>query len=137
MSEDIELRRAKRPKGVIALVVLFYIAAGLVVVSALATGEERLRSDISAVVTIYLLILAWGLWKLFRWAWFATLIMFVLSTFYILSNATLLGESLLDPAVFTPLGFIAVALAYLLSPGVRRAYLKNGWVAASPAPPNK
>lgn len=128
MSQDAPVRRAKRPKGVMLLVVLLYIAAGLVVVSALATGEQRLPSDVSTVITIYLLILAWGLWKLFRWAWFATLIMFVLSTFYILSNATLIGESLTAIPVLVPLGFIAVALAYLLSPRVRQVYLQNGWL---------
>ncbi len=137
MSEDVQLRRAKRPRGVILLVVLFYIAAGLVVVSALATGEERLPSDISALVTIYLLVLAWGLWKLFRWAWFATLIMFALSTFSILSDATLIGESLGAITVLIPLGSIALALAYLLSPKVRRVYLSNGWVPAPPAPSNE
>ncbi len=137
MSADVQLRRAKRPKGVILLVILFYIAAGLVVVSALATGEERLPSDISALVTIYLLVLAWGLWKLFRWAWFATLIMFGLSTFYILSDATLLGESLADVTMLIPLGSIALALVYLLSPAVRRVYLSNGWVAAEPEPPSE
>ncbi|MBA3469314.1 MAG: hypothetical protein H0T53_06670 [Herpetosiphonaceae bacterium] len=137
MSADVQLRRAKRPKGVILLVILFYIAAGLVVVSALATGEERLPSDISALVTIYLLVLAWGLWKLFRWAWFATLIMFGLSTFYILSDATLLGESLADVTMLIPLGSIALALVYLLSPAVRRVYLSNGWVAAAPEPPSE
>jgi hypothetical protein len=136
MSEQLQLRRAKRPKGVIVLVVLFYIAAGLVVISALSTGEERLPSDISSVVVLYLLILAWGLWKLLRWAWFATLIMFGLSTFYVLSNATLFGESLFDGAVLMPLGFIALALVYLISPAVRRVYLKNGWVEAPPTAPN-
>lgn len=133
MSEQSTPRRAKRPRGIIMLVLLFYTAAALVVISILATGEKAMPSDIGALITIYLLVLAWGLWKLFRWAWFATLIMFVLSAVYILSGAELLGAALTDLTILVPLGFIAVSFVYLISPGVRGVYLKNGWIDESPA----
>lgn len=131
VNEEPELRRAKRPRGIIMLVLLFYTAAALVVISVLATSEKAIPGDIGALVTIYLLVLAWGLWKMFRWAWFATLIMFVLSTFYIFSGATLFNQSLTDITIIIPLAFIALFFVYLLSPKVRSVYLKNGWIEAN------
>jgi hypothetical protein len=133
VSEQSPPRRAKRPRGIILLVLLFYTAAALVVISILATGEKAMPSDIGALITLYLLVLAWGLWKLFRWAWFATLIMFALSAVYILSGAELLGAAVTDLPVLAPLGFIAVSFVYLISPNVRGVYLKNGWIDESPA----
>ncbi len=131
LNQEPELRRAKRPRGIIMLVLLLYTAAALVVISILATSEQAIPGDIGALVTLYLLILAWGLWKMFRWAWFATLIMFILSTFYIFSGATLISQSLTSITILVPLGFIAVFFVYLLSPKVRSVYLKNGWLEAN------
>lgn len=131
VNEEPELRRAKRPRGIIMLVLLFYTAAALVVISVLATNEQAIRGDIGTLITMYLLVLAWGLWKMFRWAWFATLIMFILSTFYIFSNATLFNQSLTDITIIVPLAFIALFFVYLLSPKVRSVYLKNGWIEAN------
>jgi hypothetical protein len=133
VSEQSPARRAKRPRGIILLVLLFYTAAALVVISILATSEEAIRGDIGALITLCLVALAWGLWKLYRWAWFATLIMFVFSTVNILSGARLLGTSVTDVTVLAPLGFIAVSFVYLISPNVRGVYLKNGWIDESPA----
>ncbi len=122
--------RAKRPKGITVLVLVFYGAAALVVISALATGEQNIPSDISALITLYLLVLAWGLWKLYRWAWYSTLIMFVLSMIYLLSNGQRSGEPLFGIAVGVPIGCILLTLAYLLSTKVRQVYLHNGWMPA-------
>ena len=133
MSEQVPARRAKRPRGVILLVLLFYTAAALVVIAILATSEQSMPGDIGALVTLCLIALAWGLWKLFRWAWFATLIMFVISTFYILSSARFDGLAVTDVTVLVPLGFIAVSFVYLISPNVRRVYLNNGWFNEDPA----
>lgn len=134
MSDEPQLERAKRPKGIVLLVLLFYGAAALVVISALATGgTTSVPSDLAAVITIYLVIIAWGLWRMYRWAWIATLIMFSLSTFYVLSNAALLSENgqITFVQLFSPLLFIGLSLWYLLQPGVRRVYLNNGWLESS------
>ncbi|KPL81268.1 hypothetical protein [Herpetosiphon geysericola] len=126
--EAIKLRRAKRPKGIVLMVVALYGAAALVVISALATGgSDVMPSDVASVVTIYLIALAFGLWRLWRWSWFATVIMFILSTFYVLSNAQLLGNSILSVEVISPLLLIVLALGYLLSKDIRTVYLRNGW----------
>ena len=118
-------RRAQRPKGIILLTLLFYAAALLVVVASLAAAEFTIPSDIVALTSIYLFILGWGLWKLYRWAWFATLIMLGLSVIRLLSDAALVNQ---------PIGwamiFIAVCSSYLLWPNVRRTYLSNGWEPA-------
>lgn len=127
-SQEIKLRRAKRPKGIVLMVLAFYGAAALVVISALATGgTDVMPSDVASVVTIYLIALAFGLWRLWRWAWFATVIMFVLSTFYVFSNAQLLGNSIISIEVLSPLLLIVLALGYLLSKDIRTIYLRNGW----------
>ncbi|HEY1016581.1 MAG TPA: hypothetical protein VGE07_27970 [Herpetosiphonaceae bacterium] len=123
------LRRAKTPRGIMLLSLLFYAAAGLVVVATLATTQEPVPGDIAALMTIYLVILGWGLWKLYRWAWFATLIMFALSTMRLISDAALSGAS-----IGFALLFIAIASAYLLWPKVRGIYLRNGWEPASEEP---
>ncbi len=131
MTNEILLQRAKRPKGIILLVLIFYGAAALVVISALATGGTTVvPSDMAAIITIYLIILAWGLWRMYRWAWLATLIMFALSTFYVLSNAALLGESgeITYVQIVSPLLFIGVWLWYLIQPKVRHVYMGNGWI---------
>ncbi|MFD3164907.1 hypothetical protein [Herpetosiphon sp. NSE202] len=126
--EAIKLRRAKRPKGIVLMVVALYGAAALVVISALATGgSDVMPSDVASVVTIYLIALAFGLWRLWRWSWFATVIMFILSTFYVLSNAQLLGNSIVSVEVISPLLLIVLALGYLLSKDIRTVYLRNGW----------
>lgn len=126
--EAIKLRRAKRPKGIVLMVVALYGAAALVVISALATGgSDVMPSDVASVVTIYLIALAFGLWRLWRWSWFATVIMFILSTFYVLSNAQLLGNSIVSVEVISPLLLIGLALGYLLSKDIRTVYLRNGW----------
>lgn len=119
-----ERQRARRPRGIVVLVGLFYLAAGLVLVSAVATGEELLPTDIATLVVLYLLVLAWGLWRLYRWAWFSTLIMFGLSVPYLLSNAELLNQPIIWPMIF-----IAISAAYLLWPNVRRVYLNNGYLS--------
>lgn len=115
-------RRARIPKGIMLLSLLFYAAAGLVIVATLATTQEPVPGDIAALMTIYLSILGWGLWKLYRWAWFATLIMFALSTMRLISDAALSGAS-----IGFALLFIAIASGYLLWPEVRGIYLRNGW----------
>ena len=126
--ETIKVRRAKRPKGIVLMVVAFYGAAALVVISALATGgTDVMPSDIASLVTIYLIALAFGLWRLWRWSWFATVIMFILSTFYVLSDAQRLGNSLFSTQVLPPLLLIVVSLGYLLSKDIRTVYLRNGW----------
>jgi len=133
MSEQVPARRAKRPRGIILLVLLFYAAAALVVIAILATSEQAMRGDIGSLITLCLVALAWGLWKMYRWAWVATLIMFVLSTVNILSGARYDGVPLSDVTVLVPLGFIAVSFVYLISPNVRRVYLSNGWIGEGPA----
>lgn len=133
MSEHVPARRAKRPRGIIMLVLLFYTAAALVVIAVLATSEQAIRGDIGSLITLCLVALAWGLWKMYRWAWFATLIMFAFSTVNVLSGARLEGVGLSDVTVLVPLGFIAVTFVYLISPNVRRVYLNNGWIIERPA----
>ena len=131
MSQEPKLRRATRPKGIVVLVLLLYLAAGLVVLSALIGGDSIIPSDITALITICFLILAWGLWKLFRWAWSATIIMFILNSFYILSNGVRTGTPLVSIAVGVPILFALGTLVYLLSEKVRRVYWANGWEEVS------
>jgi hypothetical protein len=127
MSNEPKLRRATRPKGIVVLVLLLYLAAGLVVLSSIIGGDTIIPSDITALITICFLVLAWGLWKLFRWAWSATIIMFILNSFYILSNGLRTATPLISLGVGLPIVVALTIIAYLLSEKVRRVYWANGW----------
>lgn len=131
MSQEPQLRRATRPKGIVGLVLLLYLFAGLVVLSAVIGGDTLIPSDITALITICLLVLAWGLWKLYRWAWSATIIMFILNSFYVLSNGLRSRTPLLSLGVGLPIAVAFAILVYLLSEKVRRIYWANGWEEVS------
>ena len=135
MSAESSVVRAKRPMGITLLVIVFYGSAALAVLSALATGDETIPSDITTLITLYMIALAWGLWKLYRWAWYATLIMFSLSVIYLLSMGRLINQTLWSIPIGVPIVFAVLCIIYLVSAGVRRVYLHNGWVQAEPTQP--
>jgi hypothetical protein len=107
------LSRVRRPRGVLVLALLLFLFAGVGLLAALLPQlrEPEVPTPVYLVASLYFGMLGWGLLKLRRWAWYATLIAIAISAYF---GVQLQLASLL---------FLAAAAAYLLWPKVRVAFL--------------
>ncbi len=113
--------RGKLPRGIIVLGALLYagafvsFAAGAIVPGAVLAGLPRWVLLFGALACA---ILATGLLRRRRWAWFAALAFVVVNAYYLLLGAAERGQNTLVGGTI-----LAVVAAYLLWPGVRSAFL--------------
>ncbi len=111
------------PRGMIVLGLLLYAgalisaAAGLVLGVAELDGVPRWVPLLGAVV---LAILATGLFRRRRWAWFSMLAFVGVSAFYLLRATAERGEN-----TIIGLTILALIAGYLLGPRVRTMYLTD------------
>lgn len=116
-------RRRAVPRGVIMLGLLLYagafvsLATGVVLGTAQLNGVPRWVPLLGALV---LVVLATGLFRRRRWAWFSMLAFVGVSAFYLLRATAERGENSI-----VGLTILAVIAGYLLGPGVRMVYLRG------------
>ena len=109
--------------GVILLGVLLYTGAGVVALAGLVVPAANLSGLPRGLLLLYALvlgILATGLLRRRRWAWFAMLAFVVVNGYYLLLGAAAFGQN-----IAFGLGLLAAIATYLLSPGARSAFLKR------------
>ena len=116
--------RRRAPRGIIIIGMLLIVAAffvgGVGTLFPSATlesfGQPRSLLLVGALVTA---VLAYGLLRLRRWAWFATLSFVFVNAYFLLLGARV------DGSVQYP-GLIVLLMvgAYMLLPGVRAVFLK-------------
>ncbi len=114
-------KRRKTPRGVLLLGLLLYAgafvsaAAGLVVPDDLLAGVPRWVLLLGALACA---ILATGLVRRRRWAWFATLAFVAVNAYYLLLGTATRGQNTIVGTTV-----LAVAAGYLLWPKVRATFL--------------
>lgn len=120
-------QRAARsvPRGVILIAILFIVGAffstglGLLVPQATLDTADLPRS-LLVVGGLLTALLAYGLLRLRRWAWAATLSFLVVNAFFLLLNALALGAP-----QYVGLGLLMIVGVYLLLPRVRAVFWKR------------
>jgi hypothetical protein len=114
-------QRRKTPRGVLVLGLLLYAgafvsaAAGLVVPADLLAGVPRWVLLLGALACA---ILATGLVRRRRWAWFATLTFVAVNAYYLLLGTATRGQNTIVGTTI-----LAIVAGYLLWPKVRAAFL--------------
>ncbi len=112
------------PRGVIViasvLLVGAFFSAGTMLIPSQTLQEFNLPRSLLLVGALATGALGYGLLRLRRWAWLATLAFTFVNAYF------LVLRTLIDGRVqFTGLGILAVMAAYLLLPGVRAAFLET------------
>src|SRR6476660_14040 len=127
LSADVSSRssrsRQRVPRGVIVLGLLFYIGAFVSIMAGLVIPMSKLVGQSRAMYILYgvlIGILATGLLRRRRWAWFSTLAFLVINAYYVRVITPLDTAS-----TVVSLSLIAFTAAYLLWPGVRAAFLQH------------
>ncbi len=116
--------RSRLPRGIILLALVLYTGAFLSAVAALVTRPNLLGSVPSWILPLGAFLtatLATGLLMRRRWAWFGTLAFVAVNAYYLFLGATVRGDNILISG-----SVLAVVAGYLLWPGVRAAFLRNG-----------
>lgn len=111
----------KLPRGVYVLVSLMFLAGGALMLAALVLpilGTAMVPWFIYLLYGTYFVVIGYGLWGGKRWAYFATLLMCAVLTFYQFQNALVLGQNALVQVIL----LVAIAV-YMLLPAVRAAFL--------------
>ncbi len=125
LSADVSSRstRQRVPRGALVLGLLFYIGAFVSIMAGLVIPPSKLVGQSRAIYLLYgvlIGILATGLLRRRRWAWFSTLAFLVINAYYVRVITPLDTWS-----TVVSLSLIAIAAAYLLWPGVRAAFLQR------------
>ncbi len=115
-------KRRAVPRGVIVLGLLLYVGAfvSAVVAAAPAGALANLPRWVYLLYALVLAILATGLLRRRRWAWFAMLAFVATNTYYLLLGTAQRGQN-----TIVALTILAIVAAYLFWPGVRSAYLER------------
>ncbi len=111
----------KLPRGVYVLASLMFLAGGALMLAALVLpilGTAMVPWFIYLLYGTYFVVMGYGLWGGKRWAYFATLLMCAVLTFYQFQNALVLGQNALVQVIL----LVAIAV-YMLLPAVRAAFL--------------
>jgi hypothetical protein len=102
---------------------LFYVGAFISIMAALVIPAGKLVGQSQAIYLLYGLlmgVLATGLLRRRRWAWFSTLAFLAINAYYVRATTALhAGNTVVS------LSLIAITAAYLLWPGVRAAFLQR------------
>lgn len=116
-------KRIAVPRGVIVLGLLLYIgaiAAAAVAVAIPAAMLAGVPRWVFALGALALTVLATGLFRRRRWAWYATLSFVAVNAYYLLLGTAQRGQNTIVGATL-----LAAVAAYLLWPGVRAAFLRR------------
>ena len=116
-------KRRAAPRGVILLSLLLYAGAFVSAVAAAvipATTLGGLPRWVYLLYALVLTVLATGLLRRRRWAWFAALAFVAINGYYLLLGTAERGQNSI-----VGLTILAVVAAYLLWPGVRSVYLSR------------
>lgn len=124
-TEQVERSQRRVPRGVILIGVLLIVGAffvggmGLLVPDlALASiGVPRSLMLVGALITG---LLAYGLLRVRRWAWAATLSFLVVNAYFLLLSALVIGTT-----QYFGFGLLLLAAAYLLLPSVRAVFWRS------------
>ena len=111
----------KLPRGVIIIAVLLWLCAfftaGVMLVPTATLEQENLPRSLLLVGALALAVLGYGLIRLRRWAWIATILVAFVNGYFLLLNA-LEGSS-----QFAGLLVLIAMVAYLIQPRVRTRFL--------------
>jgi hypothetical protein len=111
----------KLPRGVIIIAVLLWLGAfftaGVMLVPTATLEQENLPRSLLLVGALALAVLGYGLIRLRRWAWIATILVAFVNGYFLLLNA-LEGSS-----QFAGLLVLIAMVAYLIQPRVRARFL--------------
>jgi hypothetical protein len=111
----------KLPRGVIIIAVLLWLGAfftaGVMLVPTATLEQENLPRSLLLVGALALAVLGYGLIRLRRWAWIATILVAFVNGYFLLLNA-LEGSS-----QFAGLLVLIAMVAYLIQPRVRTRFL--------------
>ena len=116
-------KRVAVPRGVIVLGLMLYIGAivaaavAVAIPASMLSGVPRWVFGLGALV---LTVLATGLFRRRRWAWYATLSFVAVNAYYLLLGTAQRGQNTIVGATL-----LAAIAAYLLWPGVRGAFLRR------------
>lgn len=116
-------RRRAVPRGVILLGLLLYAGAFVLLATAVVLGTAQMNGVprwVPLLGALVLVVLATGLFRRRRWAWFSMLAFVGVSAFYLLRATAERGQNSI-----VGLTILAVIAGYLLGPGVRMVYLKG------------
>ena len=123
---DAQPKATKRivvPRGVIVLGLMLYIGAIVAAAVAVAIPVSMLSGVprwIFGLGALALTVLATGLFRRRRWAWYATLSFVAVNAYYLLLGTAQRGQNTIVGATI-----LAAVAAYLLWPGVRGAFLRR------------
>lgn len=116
-----ERQRPRRPRGVIILSLMLTSFGLVLALAGMVAPSPAIPAMAYAGGTLYFFILAWGLMKLRRWAWFATLIAMAIAGTELALTPVMTGRTAL-----APMAFLALGALYLLLPNVRTVFLSGG-----------
>ncbi len=120
-----EKKEPRTPRGVIMisimLIVVVFFSAGVgTLVRGEALSEAGLTRSLLLSFAFVTAVLVYGLLRLRRWAWGATLSFVIVQACFLLLQSLVEGVNLL--IAFTPL---LLVFAYLMLPSVRTVFLSN------------
>jgi hypothetical protein len=122
MSEP-QAKKRRTPRGVILIAMLLivgaFFTAGLILVPTATLQEFNLPRSLLLFGAFVTGLLAYGLLRMRRWAWAATLSFVVVNGYFLILNATQRGT-----VEYGGLAVLIAAGIYLLLPGVRAAFLR-------------
>jgi hypothetical protein len=122
MSEP-QAKKRRTPRGVILIATLLivgaFFTAGLILVPTATLQEFNLPRSLLLFGAFVTGLLAYGLLRMRRWAWAATLSFIVVNGYFLILNATQRGT-----VEYGGLAVLIAAGIYLLLPGVRTAFLR-------------
>jgi hypothetical protein len=117
--------KQRTPRGVILIGILLIIGAfftgGMMLVPTQTLAEFNLPRSLLFFGALITGLLAYGLLRLRRWAWAATLSFIVVNAYFLILNAALRGT-----VQYAGLIVLVVAGIYLLLPSVRSSFLRPG-----------
>lgn len=121
-----EQTQQRIPRGVIAIATLLIIGAFFTgslgsLVPTRTLEEAGLPRSLLLTGALLTTVLAYGLLRMRRWAWAATLSFVVVQGYFVVLNTLINGA-----AEFAGLAVLLVIALYLLQPGVRGVFFQRG-----------
>lgn len=114
------IKKKPLPRGILLIGLILLSAGVILTVTSISPNlrDPNIPSTMYLFAAFYFFLLGWGLLRLYRWAWYATIIAMAMSAYFISQYAPLSNPGI-------SLGFLGAIGVYLLLPTVRNQFLKK------------